>query len=216
MKFRMSVWLIAGCLLAVGSTQVGFAEDQAALERVRSTHSCPGCDLSDADLRGADLTLGDLTNALLDHANLYGANLQHADLTGASLGGADLSKANLKGAKGANLAGAITSEYTTSNSSAVLPSTISKLAVSSPSVDPGSGTYARVIVANAADDMFLNTRSRGIDGSPFVTICVVNTRLPFRLMATWMCGARNAPMSYATGLTVLKKYCPFASVRNRP
>jgi uncharacterized protein YjbI with pentapeptide repeats len=64
---------------------------------------CPGCDLSDVDLRRRDLARADLSGAKLDGASLHRANLRGANLAGASLAGANLNRANLSFA---NLAGA--------------------------------------------------------------------------------------------------------------
>ena len=76
-------------LLMVGfSAQVG-AYDEVQLKKLKALGSCPGCDLSEANLEGA---------------NLGRANLEGANLTGANLEGADLYKANLEGS---DLSGAI-------------------------------------------------------------------------------------------------------------
>ena len=71
-------------LLMVGfSAQVG-AYDEVQLKKLKALGSCPGCDLSEANLEGA---------------NLKGANLEGADLKGANLEGADLETAKMKNAK---------------------------------------------------------------------------------------------------------------------
>lgn len=80
-------------------------EDEA---RVKQTGSCPGCNLSGADLNGLVAELGDLTNADFTEANLYRAVLKGANLTGANFNGANLSGALLQYAKGVDLTGAIT------------------------------------------------------------------------------------------------------------
>ncbi|MCA1990481.1 MAG: pentapeptide repeat-containing protein [Coleofasciculus sp. S288] len=59
------------------------------VKRLLATRQCPGCDLSNADLRGSNLS----------YADLRGANLSYADLRGANLTGANLRGANLTGAK---------------------------------------------------------------------------------------------------------------------
>ena len=75
-----------------------YAFEQKALEELKATGSCSGCDLNSAvlgkvDLSEADLTQADLRGAVLDKANLTGAKL-----SGAKLSGADLEKANFDGA----------------------------------------------------------------------------------------------------------------------
>lgn len=61
--------------------------EPAHVERLKESGGCPGCDLTEADLRGLDL----------DGAALAGADLRNAELTDASLRGADLSGADLRG-----------------------------------------------------------------------------------------------------------------------
>lgn len=69
---------------------------------------CPGCNLSNSNLKKADLVGARLQGADLSGANLSMANLRRADLQGANLSSADLSFANLPGAdlRGCNLKGA--------------------------------------------------------------------------------------------------------------
>lgn len=95
----------------------------AAVDTLRMTLACPGCDLTRADLMyanlsGADLSMANLTYANLKFAKLPGANLSgakllwaqftHADLSGANLSNANLSFAGLLYANltGANVTGA--------------------------------------------------------------------------------------------------------------
>jgi uncharacterized protein YjbI with pentapeptide repeats len=99
------------------------ATGQDALNQLRSTKQCPGCnlqgaklkrtDLSGANLSNANLTRAELEKANLSNANLSGANLTKADLEDAILSGANLQNANLTRADledanftGANITGA--------------------------------------------------------------------------------------------------------------
>ena len=84
------------------------AFNQADLQKLSATKTCPDCDLSGAllihwllpgaDLSGANLAGANLTEAFLAGANLSGANLSGAILTSASLAGANLFRAKLPGA----------------------------------------------------------------------------------------------------------------------
>ncbi len=80
------------------------------LNRLISTNSCSGCDVSGAtlnetdlskadlsrtDLSGVDLTKAILKGADLSHTNLQGSKLQSTDLSSTNLSGADLSNAQL-------------------------------------------------------------------------------------------------------------------------
>lgn len=79
-----------------------------AVNQLRSTKQCPGCDLQGADLERADLSSANLSNANLTRAELEKANLSNANLSGANLTNADLENANFTGAnlQNANLTGA--------------------------------------------------------------------------------------------------------------
>lgn len=91
--------------------------------------SCPGADLSGADLASADLSGADLSTANLEGTNLSGANLIRANLSGAQIVDTDLSDANLTSAnltgatitganlEGATLCGTIRTDGTTDDSS---------------------------------------------------------------------------------------------------
>lgn len=111
-----------------------FAFLQADVNKLNSTGSCAGCDLSGANLStfnivsysssakdlsnvnlsGAILTRANFSNALMTGANLKNADLSAATLNGATLRNADLSNANMSTAvmnfatycNGANLTGA--------------------------------------------------------------------------------------------------------------
>jgi len=113
------------CLFTFSGCEKYPEKIQANLNKLKSTNSCQGCDLtgvvlvdfdlknvnlsgfanlSRADLTNADLTNGNLTAAGLTEANLTGTNLTGANLAGANLTGANLTGANLTEA---NLTGAI-------------------------------------------------------------------------------------------------------------
>jgi len=66
--------LLIGMLCVSGA----HAWNEAQLQLLKTTNSCPNCDLS-----GADLSYANLNNA-----NLSGADLSGADLSGAILSGA--------------------------------------------------------------------------------------------------------------------------------
>ena len=68
-------------------------EVQANLEKLKSTKTCSGCDLTGIVLRDFDLKNTDLSGA-----NLTGANLGRSDLTGANLTDANLTDTDLRGA----------------------------------------------------------------------------------------------------------------------
>ncbi len=76
---------IATIISAVGLTTIVKAEEPSHVRRLLDTNSCPGCDLSYANLRGANLRDADLRSA-----DLQGADLRDADLRGADLRGADI------------------------------------------------------------------------------------------------------------------------------
>lgn len=75
---------LAAIISAVCLTTVVKAENPSHVRRLLDTNSCPGCDLSYANLRGANLQGADLRSA-----DLQGADLRDANLTGANLQGAD-------------------------------------------------------------------------------------------------------------------------------
>lgn len=89
--------------------------------KLRSTGSCAGCDLSDADLKGVIAELGDLSYANLAGADLYRARLMGANLTGASLNGVNFAGADLRNARGADLSSATTDTTTVCPSGAAGP-----------------------------------------------------------------------------------------------
>lgn len=100
--------LAAAAILLLGVSPV-LAFDAADLARFQSTGSCPGCDLSEADLKNfmhpkgpqekAELRGANLSRANLAGARLARANLSGALLTDANLSGADLTEAWLNGAE---------------------------------------------------------------------------------------------------------------------
>ncbi len=74
-------------------SMVGFSLQgcsSAEEKRLKETGSCPGCDLSEANLSGANLYKADLEGANLSGAVLSGANLRFTFLTGENLEGAIL------------------------------------------------------------------------------------------------------------------------------
>lgn len=89
------------------------AFDPDDLAHFMQTGDCPGCDLSEADLKhfgvgDSAIKAGDLRGVDLHGAYLLGAELSGADLRGADLRGATLGAARLSGAllQGADLSGA--------------------------------------------------------------------------------------------------------------
>ncbi len=83
--------LMIGSVLSVSGV---YAYSEADLKKLRTTNSCPKCNLDNANLSGAKLSMANLAGA-----RLFKANLSKADLSGAKLTGADLYMANLKDAK---------------------------------------------------------------------------------------------------------------------
>ncbi|PCH81378.1 MAG: hypothetical protein COB90_04735 [Hyphomicrobiales bacterium] len=81
---------------------------EADRQRLNSGQGCPGCELSNANLRsmqlqnqnlsGANLTDANLNNASLYNTNLSGANLTNANLRNSNPGNANFTGANLTGA----------------------------------------------------------------------------------------------------------------------
>jgi len=117
----LSISLISCCAAAFGTWQPVIAEKPEHVQRLKETGSCPGCDLSSAqlagvtasgDLQGANLTGANLTGASFQGANCYTASFGMAELKGAKFAGANLANANLKGARNADLSGSITNERT--------------------------------------------------------------------------------------------------------
>jgi uncharacterized protein YjbI with pentapeptide repeats len=102
---RSLVVTLFAVLAATAVYATSTPEDEA---RLRETRSCPGCDLTDAELSGVVVELGDVSYANFSGAKLYGAIFKGADLTGANFNGADLTAAQLQTSKGADLTGAIT------------------------------------------------------------------------------------------------------------
>lgn len=96
--------LLIGMLCVSGA----HAWNEAQLQLLKTTNSCPNCDLTGANLSYANLNNANLLGANLRTAHLYKAHLYKANLSGANLLGANLYRANLLGAdlSGANLTGA--------------------------------------------------------------------------------------------------------------
>lgn len=75
------------------------AFDVKDLKLLEEEGECPGCDLSDADLKGMDLTMSDLSDANLSHADLTNTLAHKADFTNADLSNALFVQSNVKGSK---------------------------------------------------------------------------------------------------------------------
>jgi hypothetical protein len=112
---KQNVSLFAGILVA-GLSGVGIwagaGDDPAHVKQLIETKVCVQCNLQDAKLKVLDAEKGNVANSDFRGADLYKANFKGADLTGAQFGGANLNGADLSGAKGADLTGATTNEYT--------------------------------------------------------------------------------------------------------
>jgi|SRR5579862_1710164 len=98
--------------LAVSALRSANAANPDHVTQFKSTHECPGCDLSQANLGGIQAPKAKLANANLAGATFYGGNLRGADLSGAMLDGANLEMVDLTGAVGAVLGGAKTDART--------------------------------------------------------------------------------------------------------
>jgi uncharacterized protein YjbI with pentapeptide repeats len=94
-------------LTVVGRVDSACASESLAarenLEKLITTRSCKGCDLSGLtlnrmNLTGVDLEGADLSLTKLSLTNLTGANLRNTNLRGTVFGGTDLSNADLRGA----------------------------------------------------------------------------------------------------------------------
>ena len=91
---------VLGVIAVFGQWPAGAANPND-VQKLRATHACAGCDLSDTDLSGLIAEGSNLKGADFTNTKLYKARLGRADLTGATLAGADLSGADLFGAVGA-------------------------------------------------------------------------------------------------------------------
>ena len=89
MRLKIIVTTILLTTMGLTAPAIAKSYEPNHLKRLLETNQCPGCNLSNADLRGVNLS----------YADLRGANLSYADLRGANLTGANLSGANTKGAK---------------------------------------------------------------------------------------------------------------------
>ncbi len=68
-----------------------FAYKESDLKKLKSTKSCPKCDLTDLNLSGSNLSGSNLSGS-----NLSGSNLSGSNLSGSNLSGSNLSETNLK------------------------------------------------------------------------------------------------------------------------
>ncbi len=91
---RVFLSVIAILMIGMLSVRGVYAYSEADLKKLRTTNSCPKCNLDNANLSGANLSKANLAGA-----RLFKANLSKADISGAKLCGADLYMANLKEAK---------------------------------------------------------------------------------------------------------------------
>lgn len=114
-NFRLSaskILLLGLGLVAVCSTSLSMGHKRSnvrdALNQLRETRQCRGCNLRGADLRRMDLKGVDLTAADLRGADLRGADLRSSDLNSVDLTDAKLTDADFRGAylEKANLTGA--------------------------------------------------------------------------------------------------------------
>ncbi len=114
-RSHLRIRLIAALcgVLAFTALHHAVAANPDQVATFKTTHQCPGCDLSGANLGGIQAPNAKLLNANLKNANLYGGNLRNADLSGAMLDGANLEMVDLTGATGAVLGGAKTDKRTT-------------------------------------------------------------------------------------------------------
>jgi uncharacterized protein YjbI with pentapeptide repeats len=119
-------WILAFTLIIGVTSLHGF--DEAHLAKLKSTNSCRGCDLSNANLTNASLMSADLTGANLSKANLANAYLYLANLTHTNIEGANLTNAHLYGAilKGAKMTGANFSGTTWTNGTRCMHQSIGK------------------------------------------------------------------------------------------
>ena len=111
-KFLYRCLFLLGILLL--NSESAHAANEADVNRLKRTGSCPACALSGADFSGMELSGADLNSAKLSDADLSNTQLIDADLEGAvlataNLKGADLTQANLSRAilRGANLEEAV-------------------------------------------------------------------------------------------------------------
>jgi hypothetical protein len=122
-------------VIATGCGGSGGPESSVNGCEIQAGTSCPGADLSGANLASADLSGADLSTANLEGTSLSGANLTRANLSGAQIVDTDLSDADLTGANltgatitgtnlaGATLCGTIRTDGTTDDTSCPPPST---------------------------------------------------------------------------------------------
>lgn len=102
MKLTISATLLA--IAGLGLVGQANAFNPQDLELLKTTRSCPRCDLSGVDLTQVNLEGVVLREANLRGAKLEGSNLRNADLTGVNMEGAVLNNTNLQRA---SLTGAI-------------------------------------------------------------------------------------------------------------
>jgi hypothetical protein len=77
-EISMKKVLLALLVLSAFASQ-GLTFDEADLKKLKTTKSCPKCDLSNADLKGAKLKGADLSGADLSNINMGEADLRGAE-----------------------------------------------------------------------------------------------------------------------------------------
>ncbi|WP_094592441.1 pentapeptide repeat-containing protein [Vulcanococcus limneticus] len=84
--------LFTGVAVASLNNHSVFAYSPSDLQKLNTTGSCPGCDLSGADLSKRKFTGANLKGANLSNANLTGTQFIESDLRGINVTGAAVSK----------------------------------------------------------------------------------------------------------------------------
>lgn len=95
-KRLASLLLGTSMLTLLEAHAFGFSDTD--LKKVMVRQTCPGCDLSNANLSALNLSRANLSGSLLLKADLRNTNLFKADLRGANLTDARLDGADLQGA----------------------------------------------------------------------------------------------------------------------
>ena len=99
MKTSRICFAVLAVWLAITHTQICAAFSEEDLKHLKVYNSCPGCDLTKANLSWLDLREADLGGADLRKAQLVQTNLQRTNLAKANLTDANLLAASLVGAK---------------------------------------------------------------------------------------------------------------------
>ncbi len=100
MKLRVNlVLMFAVIVFSCFFIHAVHAFNQADLQKMNTTNSCPKCDLSNANISKTDMYGVNLAGANLSGANLSDSAFQDADLTGANMKGANIKGTSFSGAK---------------------------------------------------------------------------------------------------------------------